>query len=83
MLTPIKAIRARCLDCCGGQKAEVRLCPSQKCPLWPYRMGRRPKDGETPAKQAGDGKTASWPHVLGKCGALGKRRALVDASRDP
>lgn len=59
MLTPIKAIRARCLDCCGGQKAEVRLCPSQKCPLWPYRMGRRPKDGENPAKQAGDGKTAS------------------------
>ena len=59
MLTPIKAIRARCLDCCGGQKAEVRLCPSQKCPLWPYRMGRRPKDGETHAERAGDEKNAS------------------------
>lgn len=59
MLTPIKAIRARCLDCCGGQKAEVRLCPSRKCPLWPYRMGCRPKDGETHAEQAGDGKNAS------------------------
>lgn len=42
-LTPIKAIRAKCIDCCGGQKAEVRLCPCTDCTLHPYRMGRRPK----------------------------------------
>ena len=41
-LTPIKAIRAKCLDCCCGQKNEVRLCPACNCPLWPYRMGKRP-----------------------------------------
>ena len=45
-LTPIKAIRAKCLDCSYGQAQEVRLCPLKKCPLYPYRMGRRPKDGE-------------------------------------
>ena len=42
-MTPIKAIRAKCLDCCCGQLAEVRLCPCDNCPLWPYRMGKRPK----------------------------------------
>lgn len=44
VLTPIRAIRAKCLDCVCGQAKEVRLCPSEKCPLHPYRMGHRPKD---------------------------------------
>ena len=42
ILTPIKAIRAKCLDCSCGQVKEIRLCPVTKCPLWPYRMGKRP-----------------------------------------
>ena len=41
--TPIKAIRAKCLDCCADQVKEIRECPIEKCSLWPYRMGRRPK----------------------------------------
>lgn len=41
-LTPIKAIRAKCLECCCDQVVEVRLCPSDDCPLWEYRMGHRP-----------------------------------------
>lgn len=35
-----KAIRAKCIDCCCGQKNEVRLCPAKDCPLWPYRLGK-------------------------------------------
>ena len=42
MLTPVKAIRAKCLDCCSDQPSEVRLCPSEDCALWPYRMGHNP-----------------------------------------
>ena len=42
-MTPVKAIRAKCLDCCGGQAIEVRNCSIKKCPLYPYRMGHRPK----------------------------------------
>lgn len=41
-LTPIKAIRAKCLDCCCWQKSEVKLCPVQDCALYPYRMGHNP-----------------------------------------
>ena len=41
-MTPMKAIRAKCIDCCCGEKKEIRLCPIERCPLWPYRMGKRP-----------------------------------------
>ena len=30
-------------DCCCGQHWEVRLCARTDCPLYPYRMGSRPK----------------------------------------
>lgn len=33
------AVRLRCLDCCGNQRAEVAKCPAYECPLWSYRMG--------------------------------------------
>jgi len=36
-----KAIRAKCLDCCGNQYTEVRECTSWSCPLWAYRMGTK------------------------------------------
>ena len=54
ILTPIKAIRAKCLDCCCGQKQEVRLCPITDCTLHPYRMGHRPKSEQENAEQAND-----------------------------
>lgn len=38
-MTRGKAIRAKCIDCCGGQRAEVRKCVSVDCPLHRYRMG--------------------------------------------
>jgi len=42
ILSPLKAIRAKCLDCVGDQPQEVRLCPCTDCPLYPYRMGHNP-----------------------------------------
>ena len=38
-MTRGKAIRFHCLDCCGWDQIEVRLCTAYTCPLWPYRMG--------------------------------------------
>ena len=43
-LTPIKAIRAKCIDCSGRDLREIRECAITKCPIWPYRMGKRPKE---------------------------------------
>ena len=55
VLTPVKAIRAKCLDCCCNQRLEVRLCPAKDCSLWPYRMGHRPQNGAVDAEFLPDG----------------------------
>jgi len=40
--TPLKAIRAKCLDCSGDQPKEVRLCHLDHCALYPFRFGKNP-----------------------------------------
>lgn len=40
--SPIKAIRAKCLDCCCDSSNEVKLCPAEGCPLHPFRFGKNP-----------------------------------------
>lgn len=39
---PVKAIRAKCIDCCCGSTAEVKECQIVNCPLHPFRMGKNP-----------------------------------------
>ena len=39
---PVKAIRAKCLDCCCNSKKEVELCTCEKCSLHPFRFGKNP-----------------------------------------
>ena len=41
-MSPLQAIRAHCLDCCGSQANEVALCTAVKCPSWPFRLGTNP-----------------------------------------
>ena len=58
VLTPIKAIRAKCLDCCCGQLVEVRECTITTCALHPYRMGHRPKIDKLVDNEDSEEKTA-------------------------
>lgn len=46
-ISPIKAIRLKCLDCCCGQRVEVNLCPCEDCALWPFRFGKNPYSTKT------------------------------------
>jgi hypothetical protein len=41
-MSPLQALRARCLDCGGYQEKEVALCSAVDCPSWPFRMGTDP-----------------------------------------
>ena len=42
-MTPLRAIRAKCLDCVLGSSNEVSLCPMEdSCALWPFRFGKNP-----------------------------------------
>ena len=43
-LTPVQAIKQKCKEhCCCGDLNAWKNCPVVKCPLHPYRMGKRPK----------------------------------------
>jgi len=42
LLTPIKSIKAYCLECSNFNKAEVRDCKIPDCVLYPFRMGKNP-----------------------------------------
>jgi len=35
-----RAIRAHCLECSGGERAEVAACEVRDCKLWAFRLGR-------------------------------------------
>jgi hypothetical protein len=55
-ISPLKALRLKCLDCCCGSANEVRLCTAVDCPSWPFRLGktpwRQPLSAEAKAKLA-------------------------------
>jgi hypothetical protein len=44
-LTPLKAIREKCVDCCGGPsyRNTVNKCDHKDCALWAFRSGHKPK----------------------------------------
>lgn len=41
-VTPLKAIRLKCLDCSAGSRHEVKHCVIPDCPLYAFRMGKNP-----------------------------------------
>ena len=67
--SPPRAIVLKCLDCCGFNKAEVRECTAETCPLHPYRTSaiRRAKnrilDGKPRVFAGGFKRKAVDPYV--------------------
>lgn len=43
---PVTSIRAKCIDCTGGELATVRECTFTGCGLYPYRFGGDPYRGK-------------------------------------
>lgn len=41
-LSPLRSIRAKCIDCAAGSSQEVRLCTAINCPIYLYRFGHYP-----------------------------------------
>lgn len=40
--SPLKAIRAYCLNCCLESAYEVAHCAAEECELWDFRFGKNP-----------------------------------------
>lgn len=62
----LKAIRARCLDCCAGNDAEVRRCVATECPSWPFRMGTNPWRLTSEARRLSGQRLAALRRQLGE-----------------
>ena len=45
--SPIKAIRAYCLECGNNQAHEVKVCPCTDCALFAFRFGKNPYSTRT------------------------------------
>jgi len=41
-LSPVRAIKAKCMECSNWQYSEVKTCHMTDCSLFPYRMGKNP-----------------------------------------
>jgi hypothetical protein len=41
-MTPMQAIRKKCLECSNGQYNEIRSCLIKTCPLYQFRAGNKP-----------------------------------------
>ena len=41
-LSPVRAIRHKCMECSNWQYSEVKTCHMTDCPLYPYRLGKNP-----------------------------------------
>ncbi len=65
-ITPMKAIRLKCLDCCCGSAMEVRLCTAKNCPLYTYKSGHRPKEGSLSANTTFTEKSEASPQFFEK-----------------
>lgn len=47
-VTPLKAVRAKCVQCQGGMVKQIAQCPSTTCALHPFRMGTNPNGKHKP-----------------------------------
>ena len=73
--TPLKAIRAHCLECVSGSSKEVELCTAEKCRLYPFRAGKNPFRKKMSKEQRKKLRELAKNRGLGKRNSLQKGRS--------
>ena len=78
-MSPQKALRLRCLDCCAGSAQEVRLCTAVGCPAWPFRLDKNPwRAPPSEAQRAQGRRLAATPSAaFSEKGKNGKREVAA------
>lgn len=71
--SPLKAIKAKCLDCCCGQYVEVKNCTCKDCPLWDFRLGKNPHRSRTVTEEQRE-RMRERAKKLAAEGKLGKKK---------
>lgn len=87
-MTALKAIKTKCLDCCGGERAEVKKCTVASCALFAFRDGHNPnRKGMTSEqkstkashlnKNKGEGKIAKAAQIVTDLQSKGYDRTYI------
>ena len=78
-VSPLRALRLKCLDCCNGSAQEVRLCTAVDCPSWPFRMGKNPWSGPISDARRDHGRRLGLKRAAERAGAFADNDQ-IDAS---
>ena len=80
-ISPLQAIRSRCLDCSSGSIQEVRICAATSCAVWPFRLARSPWRAPTSEAQRANlrkvAAKATEGQKYGPSGATNRRAGRV------
>jgi hypothetical protein len=50
--SPLKAIKAYCLNCCHGKANQVQICSDVDCDIHQYRLGRKQRGSAPSARKS-------------------------------
>jgi hypothetical protein len=78
-VSPLRALRLKCLDCCNDSAQEVRLCTAVDCPSWPFRMGRNPWTGPVSDARREHGRRLGLQRAANRAAAVSEKDE-IDAS---
>ncbi len=81
-VSPLRALRLKCLDCCNGSAQEVRLCTAVDCPSWPFRMGKNPWSAPASDARRAHGRRLGLERATNRAGAFSEKDEIDASSSD-
>jgi len=81
-VSPLRALRLKCLDCCNDSAQEVRLCTAVDCPSWPFRMGKNPWSGPISDARREHGRRLGLKRTAERAGAFSEKGEIDAAASD-
>jgi hypothetical protein len=81
-VSPLRALRLKCLDCCNESAQEVRLCTAVDCPSWPFRMGKNPWSAPASDARREHGRRLGLERAANRAGAISEKDEIDASSSD-
>jgi hypothetical protein len=81
-MSPLRALRLKCLDCCNGSAQEVRLCTALDCTSWPFRMGKNPWAAPVSGARREQGRRLGMKRVAERSGPFADNNQIEASAFD-
>ena len=81
-VSPLRALRLKCLDCCNESAQEVRLCTAVDCASWPFRMAKNPWSGPVSAARREQGRRLARERAAKHADAFSEKEQIAASGFD-